>query len=567
MMNRKSLAYKVTIYVFTMMVIFLVGLGGFYYVMASQTIVEMTEKNTKQVLDRVNHDLSAYLERLRQSTSALSNNASIQSYILNETPQNKTNSLELIDTFLKTDSQILSIILITKDGRVLSNLDSMDMSLSKNMMEEEWYKQAIKQKGVAVLTSMKTTQDNKETQVISMTQDIHNDQGENIGVLRMDVSSTSLDAYLKQLNLQENGELFIVDDMNRILYQSANQVEGTRHDLAEIMHIKETETGYMNGQYTYAQSNKLGQSTWELVAAVPLSELKDVQLHLLVAFSLSGIFIFVVVGGVLLVLVRKWTRPLKDLQKTMHQIENGDYSARALVKGSEEVQDLSLYFNRMLDEINRLLENIKEKERDVRSFELQALTSQINPHFLYNTLDTIIWMAEFNDGQKVVDMTKALAQFFRLSLNGGHELMTLENEFDHIKQYLFIQKQRYEDQLEYDITLLEQAKEIQVPRLILQPIVENAIYHGIKGLDRKGMVRVFMTENATHYGITIQDNGRGIRQQTKDVTSHKRLGGVGLHNVDERLKLYYGQAYTMEIDSQENQYTAVTLWIPKSNNL
>ncbi|NEW62836.1 HAMP domain-containing protein [Granulicatella sp. zg-ZJ] len=566
-MKRKSLAYKVSLYVFTIMVIFLVGIGGFYYAMASQIIVDMTEKNTKQVLDRVNHDLSSYLERLRQSTYALSNNESIRSYMLHETTENKNTSLEIIHTFLKTDSQFLSIVLITKDGRVLSNLDSMDMSLSKNMMEEEWYTEAIKQKGVAVLTSMKRKQDNKEIQVISMTQDIHDEKGENIGVLRMDVSSDSIDDYLQQLNLQDNGELFIVDQTNRILYQSANQTEEVRHNLSEIMRIKETEMGYMNGQYTYVQSNKLGKSTWELVAVVPLSELKDVQLHLLVAFSLSGIFIFVVTGGVLLILIRKWTRPLKELQQTMHQIEHGDYSARAVIQGSEEVQDLSLYFNRMLDEINRLLEGIKEKERDIRYFELQALTSQINPHFLYNTLDTIIWMAEFNDSQKVVSMTKALAQFFRLSLNAGNELMTLENEFDHIRQYLFIQKQRYEEQLEYEITLLEKCKDIKVPRLILQPIVENAIYHGIKGLDRKGMIRVFMTETDTHYGITIEDNGRGIKQTTKDMTSHKRLGGVGLQNVDERLRLYYGQPYKMDIVSQENTYTAITLWLPKNQNL
>ena len=208
-----------------------------------------------------------------------------------------------------------------------------------------------------------------------------------------------------------------------------------------------------------------------------------------------------------------------------------------------------------------MVEAIKQEHLS-RVYVLKALSSQINPHFLYNTLDTIIWMAEFQDTNRVVSITRALATYFRLALNGGEDLIPLTKEVDHVRQYLYIQQQRYEEKLSYEIQVDENIPDILLPKLVLQPLVENAIYHGIKEINRPGKIQLTVRYQSPSIKITIEDNGVGLKKQG---TSNKALGGVGIQNVKERLALYFGEEFKMEFDSVENSYTKVYLTIPISN--
>ena len=216
----------------------------------------------------------------------------------------------------------------------------------------------------------------------------------------------------------------------------------------------------------------------------------------------------------------------------------------------------------MLNHLEQLMMEAREQEQLARVYELKALSSQINPHFLYNTLDTIIWMAEFQDTNRVVSITKALATYFRLALNGGEDLIPLTKEVDHVRQYLYIQQQRYEEKLSYEIQVDENIPDILLPKLVLQPLVENAIYHGIKEINRPGKIQLTVRYQSPSIKITIEDNGVGLKKQG---TSNKALGGVGIQNVKERLALYFGEEFKMEFDSVENSYTKVYLTIPISN--
>ena len=195
---------------------------------------------------------------------------------------------------------------------------------------------------------------------------------------------------------------------------------------------------------------------------------------------------------------------------------------------------------------------------------LQALASQINPHFLYNTLDTIVWMAEFNESKRVVEVTKSLATYFRLALNNGNEQIQLKSEIEHVRQYLFIQQQRYGDQLNYRIEELASYDDYLVPKLILQPLVENAIYHGTQAVSRPGEIRLRVYEDDHHLVISVYDNGQGFDSIMKEEARDKlvRQGGIGLSNVDKRLKLQFGEAYHMEWESQPDQFTEIRLYLP-----
>jgi len=213
--------------------------------------------------------------------------------------------------------------------------------------------------------------------------------------------------------------------------------------------------------------------------------------------------------------------------------------------------------------IRSLLAEIMEKEKFLRSYELRALHSQINPHFLYNTLDTIVWMAEFKDSEKVIAITKALAKFFRLSLGDGAETTSVGDEIDHVRQYLFIQKERYENKLDYEIEVNESILDAVIPKIILQPIVENAIYHGIRPLKSGGMVKIEAYPNNEDVIFKISDNGIGFDTAKLPEFKHNglRLGGVGFNNVDKRVRLYYGEGYGLSLISYPGEGTEVMIKI------
>ncbi len=275
---------------------------------------------------------------------------------------------------------------------------------------------------------------------------------------------------------------------------------------------------------------------------------------------MGTVLLFVLIGGSYII-AERITKPIKLLQDAMVDLDHVKLPKYGV---TYEVDELSKQYQKMLDKIQRLLSEIKENEQYLRNYELSALYSQINPHFLYNTLDTIVWMAEFNDSEKVIEVTKSLAQFFRISLSKGQEMITLESEIDHITQYLFIQKQRYEDQLNYTIELPEALKNLEVPKIILQPIVENAIYHGIKEQTEGGHILVRCSVENESLQIIVADDGVGfdMNQQTSNTL---KLGGVGIENVKKRLNLVYGEASRFEINSVINQGTTIKIFIPLSH--
>lgn len=319
--------------------------------------------------------------------------------------------------------------------------------------------------------------------------------------------------------------------------------------------------GYLKNK-VYVSQVGIPNSDWHLIAVSSLDELKIIQKRL--ALTFTGIaFLSLLFSSISLALLLKfWLKPLKNLQMLMLEISHGHSQLRAEEVGSKELIDLAHQFNSMLDQIDQLVLEVTQKEQKIRQGELRALTSQINPHFLYNTLDTIIWMVEFGDSLKVVDLTKSLATFFRLSLNKGNELISLKDEINHVRQYLSIQSYRYGDKLTYDIKELKSFDNYLLPKLILQPLVENAIYHGIKELDHRGQIKIEVSSKAHYLYLTVTDNGPGFGKSKKQVYKQTLNQGIGLSNVNQRLKLHFGEGYKMRIESIPFKETSVTLRLP-----
>ncbi len=293
------------------------------------------------------------------------------------------------------------------------------------------------------------------------------------------------------------------------------------------------------------------------------------------------IIIAAVAVGLLVVFISYYisqsiTRPVRELSKITEKVARGDLSVRAGIETGSEIAVLSKSFNEMIDRVSRLLDQVRVEQESLRRAELELLQSQINPHFLYNTLDTIVWLAEAGDQARVVSMVGSLSKFFRASLGQGKDQVTIKDELDHVRSYLEIQQVRYQDILDYSIDVPEELYDSPVPKITLQPLVENALYHGIKNKRGRGNISITgKSENGCIY-IYIEDNGMGMTPERLERVSEKMndpgvfetaedKGDVfGLSNVNERIKLIFGSRYGIHIDSVYGEGTTVTILLPLS---
>ncbi len=518
---------------------------------------------TKIAVEKSGNYVELYVNKLKVISNILvSNNQTINYLSQKENLEAKKNVNQLLNSTIQSDESIKSIIIVGKDGRLISNEKKLSMSMSSDMMKEQWYVDAIHSNSMPVLTKerLQNFSMDKDNWVISISQEIRDPLGNNLGVLLIDVKYKVIDNFLNDLNVGAKDYVFILNNKNEVVYH-----KDTNYFISQLLQnnlITESKMhlGYDAKNKTLIQLYKIKNADWTLFEVSSLYELQVIKRNFIETIALISIVLLLIMAYSGSFFAGRITGPIAKLEQAMRNIEEDFTTVKLNESGCYEAQSLSAHFNNMIQKIRILLDEISQKEKYLRTSELNALHSQINPHFLYNTLDTIAWMSEFKDTEKVVSLTKALAQFFRLSLNGGNEITTIYNEFEHIKQYLYIQKQRYGDKLSCDFHYDENIKEVKILKIILQPIVENAIYHGIRQVDRNGFINITAKRQGNSIIFTIRDNGDGFdlsvlqkEKSTKDV----KLGGVGIKNVDKRIKLYYGEEYGVSMESIIGQGTTV----------
>lgn len=281
----------------------------------------------------------------------------------------------------------------------------------------------------------------------------------------------------------------------------------------------------------------------------------------------------IVIGGILMFLSfyisQTIASPIKEINEITNQVASGDFSVRTHIAKGQELKQLSTSLNQMIEKIENLVDEVRTEQINLRQAELELLQSQINPHFLYNTLDTIVWLAETGDQKKVVSMVESLSDFFRISLNQGKDIITLDEEIGHVTSYLEIQGIRYQDILSYEITREDSLKDYLIPKISLQPLVENALYHGIKNKRGKGKISIKTIPGEKNYIIEISDNGIGMtKEQLEKIRSavyepnETERSSYGLYNVNERIRLKYGNEYGLSFDSIYREGTVVRVLLP-----
>ncbi|POR02295.1 hypothetical protein AU468_06825 [Alkalispirochaeta sphaeroplastigenens] len=390
------------------------------------------------------------------------------------------------------------------------------------------------------------------------------------GLLVLELNTNVIKDLARKTNLGEFGHLLILDPRGSLVYTSSWGI----HAEGSYRYSRDRYLGVyrkrIRGIDFYINVNSLYQTRWRIVTVLNVDVVTQTQHHLVVAIVLiflGSLGITAMIAGFLSFRISK---PIHELKHIMARIEGGDLSTPIDVEGQREIVELSRSFRRMVEQIRTLMDRLVEEQREKRKTALRALQNQINPHFLYNTLDSIIGLAEEGRNNDVVITVAALARFFRLSISRGATFIPVRDEVEHINSYLTIQQIRYARKFSYTISVEEEMQEHLIMKLLLQPLVENALYHGmgddenilsIRGElirdDTKGEQMIFRVTNSG-YGLTEEK----IDQIHRMIRSPDAQSSVGLRNVYQRLTLYYGDSADLRISSIADESTTVTLVIP-----
>ncbi|OJV65857.1 MAG: hypothetical protein BGO41_07925 [Clostridiales bacterium 38-18] len=516
----------------------------------------------EESVDKGGQAIELYIDKLKAFTSLLAGAPDVYAYLEKESEVDRNGVLSLIELLKASDSNLLTVIVVSSDGRIVSNESKLDMHTSTNMMQEDWYVDAINHNSMPVLTSIRrqTFTMDQSTWVISIGQEVKSSQGETLGLVIIDVSYKAISDLIQGVSLGNTGYAFILDSNRSLVYHSNPENFVSTGSLETLIEASSLPEGFDSKSNLLNKHYPILGTEWTLFSFSSLDRLSVVNGHLVRTLMMILAILLVFSLGIGWMIATRFSLPIYRLIDAMKTNRGQEALVAPIPHASLEIDQLRLQYNEMNIRLNQLLQNIKENELYLREAELDSLFSQINPHFLYNTLDTIIWMAEFKDTEKVVSLTKALANFFRLSLSKGDQLIPLAREVSHVAEYLIIQKERYEEVLNYVFDLPVELEHGLVPRFILQPLVENAIYHGIKPKGSPGLIKISAKIlDETTLEITVSDDGVG---ETKKTTESVRLGGIGLSNVRKRIQLIYGEDFGLDTSSVPNEGFKVTIRMP-----
>lgn len=551
------------------------------YKLSADSVEKNSREYTYQLIQQVNLNIESYVAYMENISQMVLNSYDVNEYF-SEPAFSRSQDKEVLEnkisdqfnSIMNARKDIASITVFGANGDIVSNNKEIKLNKYSDYREQGWYKKAVELNGKAVVSSsyVQNIFEDDFTWVVSLSREIISKDGKKkLGVFLCDLNYSIINDICNKVKLGRKGYIFIVDSEGNIVYHPQQQLIYSNlktEKIEQVLNAKNssfvTDEGAESKMYTIKESGNTG---WKIVGVAYMDELvsnkKEIQEYYY--FWSIGFLVITIVLSIIISL--KISRPIKILKASMKEVEKGNFDIKVGVESSDEIGELSKAFNIMTTKIKELMQqNVMEQEQKRKS-ELKALQAQINPHFLYNTLDSIIWMAESRKTEEVVLMTSSLAKLFRLSISKGEEIVSVFSEIEHIKSYLTIQKMRYRDKLDFNIQVEDSILHCKVLKIVLQPLVENAIYHGIKNKIGIGIIRITAKRVGDKLLLQVIDNGTGMTQSEIDHIFEKRDtsikgNGVGVRNVNSRIKLYFGDEYGLNFMSEPDKGTTVDIWLP-----
>ncbi|NBD26918.1 cache domain-containing sensor histidine kinase [Paenibacillus glycinis] len=392
------------------------------------------------------------------------------------------------------------------------------------------------------------------------------------GVIRIDMREPVVNAIVKQANVTSMGLSYIVNSGGDLISASGNARLLADRELRAAAENAARGSGTSSdiraGKDDYLTlSRPVANSDWTFISVIPYSEIKstgkDIRFYMILMLLATGLISFF--------LAYLWFNSsalrLKHLAKNIRKVTGGDFTTRIRVSSRDEIGQISRDFNYMVTEMAAMIEERFETGKKIKSLELRSLQSQINPHFLYNSLDMINWSAVMSGNAEIETMIQSLSTFYKIGLSKGDDIIPVKNEIEHVKAYVTLQNLRYQDQIRLEVAVDEEVLTLEMLKITLQPIVENAILHGILRTPAKsGTIRIAGARRGDVFVFTVADDGNGmpaeIVAQILDRETVDEFHGYGIKNIHERIQLQYGAAYGLSYESAPGRGTTVSITLP-----
>lgn len=535
----------------------------------------MTIESTGQLLNQTAINLEDYLRNMRRISDTM-----YYSVIKNKDLASDTMDEEMNLLYEANKDNLISIACYTGDGQLVAAVPVANEKEQVNIITQQWFTDAVGQMenlhfSTPHVQNLFDDPTYRYYWVVSLSRavELTSNGTSTLGVLLVDMNYSSIEQILKKANVGNSSEyVYLIDGKGEIIYHPRQKLIYT--DLYQENNIEAA--GYedgsteeiFQGEKRLVTVKTVSYTGWKIVSVVPMSSFD---------MGMTGTKYFVImlvtVSMLAVILLNQLVSasiamPLKKLNNSVKEWETGNMNPSIYIGGSMEVEHLGCTLRSTVEQIRQLMQDIVVEQEEKRKSELDALQSQINPHFLYNTLDSIVWMIEGERYEDAVFMITQLASLFRISLSRGKTVISVEDELKHARNYMNIQKVRYKNIFEVRFDIDPEILQCCTVKLVVQPLLENAIYYGVECMDGDGEIDVNGYRREDDIYIEVRDNGLGIPEDEveqllkENNRVHKRGSGVGLLNVHNRIRLRFGEEYGLEIESEPDEGTTVRIHLP-----
>lgn len=549
--------------------------SGFVFLDHAQ---KTAEEHSVQLIHQVSNSMDVYVETIEKMVNYIQLELQDTPFFTMESEgasgwDSETAYIRsVLENVANSHREVAGIFIATKEDLYVST--GMSRISRDPFQNERWYREASENPEeiqlISVVTgrNIVTNRSYSIDDVFSLAKAVQDPEtGEVLGVILLDIRHDIIQSSINGVTIGEKGFVFVMDQEDNIVYTPVNGIV-YRVNPKWVKAMEPMSVQIQGGSYQI-RSELSPYTGWRTVGVFSMDEVMS-SVNTIVYI----LFTCVIISLVLVVIVsfkfsRTLTNPIFKLKRLMKQAESGDLTVRFNFQHNDEIGELGQSFNHMIARIDQLIQMVYVEQENKRTAEMKSLQEQIKPHFLYNTLDTISWMARDYDAEDIVRLVDALTNMFRIGLSHGKDIITVKEEITHVSNYLYIQKIRYKDKLNYVIHVDESLYAIEVPKLILQPLVENAIYHGVKA-KRGGTITITGVPEGENLVFTVQDNGAGMPQEKveelnrrmseRSVLDEKK--SFGLFYIRERIQLCYGTGYGVHVESALGEGTRVTITLP-----
>lgn len=521
-------------------------------------MVQSAQTSSAQAVSQVSNTVGSYLSDMDQAMRLVEQSVS-------ESGESRD---RLLAAFLKFRPDVVAVTSYSADGELL-DCWSPDREPKENILQNLSFDlDMARATGDSFMTAphVETIFEGYYPWVVTMTAPLEG--GGEAAWVSLDLSFSGISSYIKNVSIGQRGYCFLMDDAGNIIYHPQQQLlyAGLKSEDTEALAAL-ADGAYADDTVIYSVAS-VGESGWRAVGVSYVDELVNRNVNDMIRLSLwLAVVVLAVAVLTSWLLSRLIGKPLRGLASAMESFESdADHFTYRPVGGTREVQELSDSFEHMVLRIQELMTTVREEEVNLRKTELKALQAQINPHFLYNTLDSIAWMCEQGRNADAVKMVHALARLFRISISRGHELIPIAKELEHAESYLQIQMYRYKNQFTYTFDVDPDCLGYYCNKITLQPIIENSINHGLDLMVEEGRIDVRVRFDGDDIVFSVQDNGVGMGPEQLEAIMQNGptdRTGIGIKNVNDRLKIYFGRNYGLSITSEPDVGTCVEIRMPR----